>query len=371
MLGIFVVVWVQFWVSEPVVLEPKALACDTHHILPSHNNVDLTFFAGEYYLAYRTAPTHFPSKKAELRIVRSSDLERWTCDTSICLERDIREPRWLIWRDSLYLYFFTGAQSGWRFDSEGIFALVRRGEKQWESFSIGWAGWVPWRARNLDTVAYLSVYWGKNLYGPKHKAQVRLLRSTDARHWVPITEAPQISLPHATETDFWIESNGHLWAIARAEGRGSYLCHAPRIDSAWHAIPLPHKYDSPLLFRAPDGLYLVARRHPLGKADRAPRIFPALLRRYYNLALYSLSKKRTALYKIDTTTKSVRWLRDLPGWGDTAFPAIYPSTGRTFILINYTSPLSGKDRWWIGGQLRPTVLYKLRLEWTGPTKPAE
>lgn len=363
MLSVLCFIWIQLIASEPQILEPKDIACTGSRIYRSHNNADIIFYEGFYYLAYRTAPTHFPSRKAELRIVRSSDLAVWICDTSICLGRDIREPRWLVWRDSLYLYFFTGAAQSWRFDSEGITGMVLKAPGHWEPFSTGWAGWVPWRARALDSVAYFSVYWGKNLYGPGHKAQVRLLRSTDARHWEPITDAPQLTLPHATETDFWVEPDGQVWAIARAEGRGSYLCHATRIDSSWHAIAIPYKYDSPLLFRAPDGLYLVARRHPHGRADRAPRFLPAFLRRYFNLLTYSLSRKRTALYRIDTHDRRVSHVQDLPGWGDTAFPAIYPAAGTDFILINYTSPLNGKDRWWIGGQLRDTYLYWLRLHW--------
>ncbi|MDW8134449.1 MAG: hypothetical protein RMJ66_05225 [Bacteroidia bacterium] len=76
---------------------------------------------------------------------------------------------------------------------------------------------------------------------------------------------------------------------------GSYLSYASRPESTWYSVSLRHKYDSPLLFKAPDGLYLIARRHLPGEADRAPRFLPAFLQRYYNLLLYSLSRKRTAL----------------------------------------------------------------------------
>ncbi|MDW8134450.1 MAG: hypothetical protein RMJ66_05230 [Bacteroidia bacterium] len=72
------------------------------------------------------------------------------------------------------------------------------------------------------------MYWGRGLYGLHHYAQVRLLRSVDGRKWYPITKSPQLSLPHATETDFWIEPDGWLWAITRAEGYGSYLSYASR-----------------------------------------------------------------------------------------------------------------------------------------------
>ncbi|MCS7298069.1 MAG: hypothetical protein RMK19_01135 [Bacteroidia bacterium] len=361
MLNWFLACWVQFILYDFQELPPQVLSCRPGALQRSHNNVDLTFFRGEYYLVLRAAPTHFPSRKAELRILRSTDLTHWICDTAFCVGQDLREPRWLIWKDSLYLYFFGGSASSWKFKSEGIQGAVWQAPGQWSFFSVGWKGWVPWRARPSDSVAYLSVYWGENLYGTTHRATVRLLSSTDGRHWQAISDAPQLTEPHATETDFWIEKDGRVWAVARAEGRGSYLCFAPHPTATWKAVPMPVKYDSPLLFSTPTGLYLVARRHLPGRADRAPRFFPALLRRYYNLILYSCSRKRTALYRVDTANRRIEWIQDLPGWGDTAFPAIYPYSGRDFVLVNYTSPLSKEDRWWIRGQLGRTTLYRIRL----------
>ncbi|MCS6895761.1 MAG: hypothetical protein NZZ60_06410 [Bacteroidia bacterium] len=363
MIGSLVCLWAQFVLSDVHVLSPERIACDSRRVYRSHNNVDITFFQGKYYLAFRTAPTHFPSRKAQIRIMHSSDLQEWTCDTSFCMGRDLREPRWLVWKGRLYLYFFAGSQSSWRFDSKGIIGATQEGNGRWDTFQIGWAGWVPWRARAGDSVAYLSVYWGRDLYGLRHHSEVRLLCSTDGRSWHSLTPAPQLSLPHATETDFWIESDGKLWAITRSEGRGSYLSYASSPDSPWTSIALENKYDSPLLFGTPDGLYLIARRHLPGKADRAPRVLPAFIRRYWNLLLYSLSRKRTALYRIDTLHHRVEWLMDIPGWGDTAFPAIYPSRGEEFIIANYTNPLSGKDVWWLRGQLSRTVIYTARLRW--------
>lgn len=355
--------WAQIAVEGLRELKPEELYCPGSPRHRSHNNVDLVQYRGLYFLALRTAPTHFPSRKAELRILFSTDLEHWSCDTVLRLGRDVREPRWLVWKDTLYLYFFVGSARPWRFESEGIQGLWRAGQGPWQLLQVGWRGWVPWRARSYDSVAYLTVYWGQNLYSPAYTSEVRLLHSTDGRNWKPITTAPQLTAPFATETDFWIGAGGQLWAIARAEGLGSYLCRSSGIQGPWQHIALPEKYDSPLLVEGPDGLYLIARRNLAGRADKAPRWWPRRLRRMANLALYSLSRKRTALYFIDTLRYTVRWIRDLPGWGDTAFPAAVKWEGQSYAVINYTSPLSGKDRLWIGGQLRPTHLYRIFLRW--------
>ncbi|MBK8671972.1 MAG: hypothetical protein IPN93_02995 [Bacteroidetes bacterium] len=41
----------------------------------SNNNLDIAFFKNKYYLAFRTAPTHFASKKTIIYIVSSIDLK--------------------------------------------------------------------------------------------------------------------------------------------------------------------------------------------------------------------------------------------------------------------------------------------------------
>ncbi|MCS7189123.1 MAG: hypothetical protein NZ933_04935 [Bacteroidia bacterium] len=70
----------------------------------------------------------------------SKDLQKWFCDTSFCVGRDVREPRWLIWKDSLYLYFFIGSKRSWRFDSKGIVGMVKVMEGRWDTFHVGWVG---------------------------------------------------------------------------------------------------------------------------------------------------------------------------------------------------------------------------------------
>jgi hypothetical protein len=149
--------WMQVQVLHVRELSPTSLTCSPGRLQRSHNNVDLVRFRERYFLALRTAPSHFPSRRAELRILASPDLETWSCDTVLQFGCDVREPRWLVWRDSLYLYFFLGGKSPWRFEAQAIQGVVYREPKQWDPFSIGWTGWVPWRARATDTVAYLSI----------------------------------------------------------------------------------------------------------------------------------------------------------------------------------------------------------------------
>ena len=115
----------------------------------------------------------------------------------------------------------------------------------------------------------------------------------------------------------------------------------------------PNRYDSPELFRHGDDLYLVARRDVdglFGEEDGA-------------LGPYSLRPKRTALYRVDRAGRTVVPLMDLPGAGDTAFPAVRRTGAHTFLLANYTSPLDAPDISWLEGQTsgRGTRIYLLDL----------
>jgi hypothetical protein len=55
---------------------------------------------------------------------------------------------------------------------------------------------------------------------------------------------------------------------------------------------------------------------------------------------------------------------DLPGRGDTAFAGIAPVAGEPnrYLLVNYSNNPNGKDYWWFKGQLKPTLVYSILLD---------
>ena len=102
--------------------------CKIQH---SNNNLDLVKFHDKFYLAFRTAPTHFASKKVVLYVVSSTDLENWNYETEIKLDCDIREPRFAVYRDTLNLYFFRGGTHLFKFEPKEIFVLQKT-NGQWK-----------------------------------------------------------------------------------------------------------------------------------------------------------------------------------------------------------------------------------------------
>src|SRR5687767_11080882 len=82
-------------------LVPHGITDEKVKMRNANNNLDIVQFNGRYYFAFRTAPTHFASKKTQLYIVSSADLQTWQFEQEIHHGHDLREPRFLVHDDKL------------------------------------------------------------------------------------------------------------------------------------------------------------------------------------------------------------------------------------------------------------------------------
>lgn len=329
----------------------------------SLNNLDVAYFNGRYYLAFRTAPTHFPSGKAHLYVVSSTDRKNWRLDKEVFMRADLREPRFCAMDTALYFYWFEGGSSPVSFQPQRVWGSHLNLKGNWAADSdLHWDGFVPWRVRRRGQDMYMSTYWGRDLYNSSHQGQMRLLHSRDGYDWRPISEEPQAGGQGGEEGEFLFDSKGNLWGTIRLEGAGAMVMYADK-DSLhrWRMWPTRDKYDSALLFRHRDNVYLIARRNLDGPSERGA-LLPGKLRRFYNLIRYSLTRKCTALWKLDTQSKKLIHLTDFPSTGDTAFPAIWEVSPGKFWVLNYSSDIHGKPKNWLRGQLGPTYIYEAMLE---------
>lgn len=328
-----------------------------------NNNLDVAFFKGRYYFAFRTAPTHFASPKAHLYVLSSADRQNWRLEKEISLQADLREPRFLAMDTALYFYFFEAGKSPFSFAPEHVWGchLGRNGRFS-NIQDLHRDGFVPWRMRRRGDRMYMSAYWGRDLYKGKHKGEVRLLTSRNGYDWQAISTSPQTGDRGGEEAEFIFDREGNLWGTIRLEGAGAQVVYAHR-DSLdhWHTFPTRYKYDSALLFSHKDNIYLVSRRNLDGPSERGA-LLPPKLRRTYNLIRYSLTRKCTALWKLDKQKKSLVHIVDFPSTGDTAFPAITEFAPGKFWLLNYSSDIEGPSKNWIRGQLGRTFIYQTLLE---------
>jgi hypothetical protein len=329
----------------------------------SNNNLDIAFFKNKYYLAFRTAPTHFASKKTIIYIVSSIDLKNWTFEKEIKLGTDAREPRFCVYKDTLRFLFFESGSSLTKFEPHNIWNAETIGDGKWSALvDVNLPGFVPWRMRINNDTLLLSAYYGIDLYKSGHKGNLRIFKSTDAKNWTPISEKPQIDISGAEEGEFIFDSIGNLFATVRLESEGALICSAPKDNlQIWDFVKTRYKYDSGLLFLHGNDVYLVSRRNMDGEMDKAnPKRKPAF-RKKYNLIRYSFTKKKTALFKFNKEKKSLEWIMDFPSTGDNAFPGIVQIEPNKYVLFNYTNDPSKQEKTWIRGQFGKTYIYYTTL----------
>ena len=339
----------------------------------ANNNIDLVKFGNRYYMSFRTAPSHFASKKTQLYILSSLDMENWEQEKEIFLGADMREPRFLVYHDTLYFYFFEGGTHPLKFEPRHFHACHTTGKGDWSTLHplTDLDGWVPWRLRVREEVIYLSAYYGEGLYQANQQSELRLFTSTDGYHWKKISEEPQESGSSAEEGEFIFDDDGNLWGTIRREDLGGVIVYAHR-DSLhkWKKRYIDWKYDSALLFKHENEIYLISRRNldKDGRVNKAPKWWRYGWQMKYNLLRYSGTRKCTAMFHLNKETMEMEHLMDFPSTGDTAFPGIAPAGKNRYVILNYSNDINGKPMNWIKGQLRPTNIYKAYLTFESSRK---
>ena len=330
-------------------------------VMAANNNLDITCYQGFFYIAFRTAPTHFASDKTRLLILRSADRKTWEHAGEFQVKRDIREPRFLLFKDTLFLYYFQAGTHPLKFEPQRVFVTSCTGGGQWtEPVPVFRPGYVVWRARTFGNTAYMSVYYGAGLYTTEDRpGDLRLLVSEDGYAWRPVSEMPQVDRVSAEEGEFIFDDEGNLYATVRLETGGGLVCRASKHDLArWKCEPTNAKYDSALLFRHGHEFYVIARRNVAGPFAVGADWMPRPWRRAWWMVRYSLTRKRTALYHFDTAALTLSPLLDFPSKGDTAFAGIVPLGPDTYWVANYSSSLDGPDWPWVIGQVAGTNIYE-------------
>lgn len=340
---------------------------------PANNNLDVTRHDGRVFLAFRTAPSHFASDQATLYVVSSADQAQWDLETSIHRGADLREPRLLSWNGKLFLYFAVLGTNPLDFQPQGMMVTEYRGPGDWSEPEFFYEeGFIPWRAKVIDDVPYLLTYvGGENIYDvDPEPMEVHWLTTADGYEWEPVVPGqPVVITGGSSETDFVFLDDGSLMAVSRNEmgderGFGTNICRAAADDLGdWECVNDPRKYDSPLVFRHGEEVYLIGRRNLNGTGDYDlgyDDLSPALQHLLYELD-YWIAPKRTALWRVDPESLSVEFVLDFPSRGDTCFPGLLQDSAAEFWVYNYSSPLWGPDTIWLLGQLSPTYIFRTRM----------
>ncbi len=341
----------------------------------SNNNLDAVRHSdGMVYLAFRTAPHHFANPHTAIYVLRSRDEAHWELEARFALGRDLREPRLLSLGDRLLLYVSRLGRDALAFEPQGISVAERSADGSWSELApMGPPGVMGWRVRTLGGVVAMLVYsGGETIYNMERpRLRVELWRSEDGLTWAPFDpHHPAVYEGGGSEADCVLATDGTLYGVIRneagdASGWGSLVCRAPADDPArWTCRPDPRKYDSPFCFWHDGEAYLVARRNLRGCGAYDLGVGPGwLLRTVWNQVNYSLTGKRTALWRFVPGEDRIAWVMDLPSRGDCCFPAVLeggPPGQR--VVYDYSCDLDGPDLPWIRGQRGETFVYRHVLQ---------
>jgi hypothetical protein len=339
--------------------------------LRSNNNLDLCAFAGRLHLAWRSAPNHFAGRAA--RIVVSSTpwpspsgnpaAARWRHETAFEVGADLREPRFAVEGRRLHLFCMELGVDPRRFQPRRTWHLSSDGHR-WSDAEVALEDTVvPWRVRRLAGRWVMSTYRGaERMYGPLPIDPVVELRtSDDLESW----SAPQPIHVGGIEAELLVLADGTWVGVTRNEGPGRFgsdLLTGPALaDLA--VTPVARKLDSPNLFLWRGEPWLVARRSLAfgGRYGLAPGWLPGIVGIRANQLAWWLTRKRSALYRVDVAARRVEWVADLPSCGDTCFAGVVEEPSGSLLVADYTSPPAAGDPIWLRGQLGPTVIHLLRI----------
>ncbi len=244
--------------SNPEIVVPSAKMPVEVVSQLSHNNLDIVWFGGRLYFAFRTGPHHFASTDTVMYVVSTEDLASWRFETKVVLGRDVREPRFLAVGGRLFLYFAVLGDNPLAFQPEGSRVIERLADQDWSTpEKIFEPGFIGWRARTVGEKHYMIGYTGgENIYqGTTPTVNLYWLETADGRHFTPVVPGkPIVQMGGGSETDFAILDDGSVVFVMRnelgdADRWGSKICRAEAGDLGnWTCKSDPKKYDSPLDF---------------------------------------------------------------------------------------------------------------------------
>ncbi len=328
---------------------------------------DLIHYKDRFFLTFRTAPSHFPSKNARIHVFNSADGIQWELQHSFNGGLDVRDPHFVIFQGKLHLFFMSHNRSLTHPGPMDIYhSMYTKGTwSKPRSLSMPNAGF--WNVKAFNGHAYMSVYTHKGNNNHNKKRHLQFLRSPDLVKWETITTSPKnealLSKYQTSETAFDFDEEGNIYGTIRSliypNLNFSFPNHQPE---EWKIKVDKFKCDGPRLFTAGKDKFLIARRSFFYDLPSKPYQLLNTSRNFHKLLRYSLSRKRTAIYQFDPHTLQIKHLIDLPSHGDTGYAAVEQIEEGKFLAVYYSSDISRKkDYSWLRGQLDTTRLYSTTI----------
>ena len=246
---------------KPILCDFRKVYSDAEHFDTKHSGfTDLTYFQGEFYVAFRTGARH-GSPGARSIVLRSADGLTWVQDAVLQVEgfSETRDPKFLQVENRLMLYAI-GVPRVLREQSCVTYGFERLGEGRWSKpfECASYVFWSPGKWRDQFVVAAFWQQYEEKLrqwhYG------VKLLRSPNGHTWKVVSDI----LPYETggnETDLFIEDD-KLIAFSRAEERSRFemliSTYIPS-ENRWETVSSGRIIQAPCVFEAEGSVMVIGR----------------------------------------------------------------------------------------------------------------
>ncbi len=248
---------------KPALCDYRKVYSDVEHKLTRHNGfTDLTYFEGEFYVAFRTGARHgfLGLLGGKTLVLRSADGITWVRDAELAVDGflETRDPKFLQVGDRLMVYpichdFPDGEHVSVHYGSERI------GPGKW-SAPFECAPCVMWRPKQWrDGYVAAGYGWKFDEEGDRHFS-VSLLQSTDGRHW----ERTSTILDYGTdgnETELFVEDDT-LMAFSRTEAGGNHEMHISTYfpsENRWETVSSGRLLHAPCVFKAGERTMIMGR----------------------------------------------------------------------------------------------------------------
>ncbi|MCY3762183.1 MAG: hypothetical protein OXH50_13110 [Gemmatimonadetes bacterium] len=293
----------------------------------NHNAfTDLCVYSGRFYLTFRSSPDgHRVSSCARVVVLESDDALTWSEAFTFSVPgRDTRDPHFLVFRGSLFVY--TGT---WLLHGEGVPLNLNEhlGYAAWTDDGSGWNGPAQmegtyghyiWRAASHGDRAYLCGRrrrgYGSGIEDEQQPGSIEsaMLTSADGLVWYFHS---LFAGDYGDETAFLFEEDGSALALVRdGAGKRARICRSAPPWKAWTSACLERNVGGPLIVRW-GGRYLVGGRKSMG----------------------------------DTAATSLWWLHgdalheavELPSGGDSSYPGFVALSEERGLLSYYSSHEGG------------------------------
>jgi len=232
---------------------------------------DLVRFKDTYYLTFRSCPDgHMVHPTASIIVLASNDTQEWRQVHRFSVaERDTRDPHFLVFRDTLFVYtgtWYSGSTTLARDDYDlnkhlGYAAWSKDGA-EWHSPIMleGTFGHYVWRAAAHGDKAYLcgrrKLGFAVAQRGEGRQVESLMLESDDGLIWRKRAVFQEIA---GDETAFLFEADGGVLAVGRRGGGPAQLLRSSPPYTHWDRTDLDRYIGGPLLTKWGDR-YLVGGR---------------------------------------------------------------------------------------------------------------